>query len=153
MTIHLDADIPNDASTLDAVFVKQGNSLVPYFVSEISVKGNKAYATFEEVDTLEKAQALSKCLLYLPKGARPKSGKNTFYDDEIVNFLVVDKQKGNIGTVTEVLNSGLQKLLSITEGEDEILIPINDIFIKKVDRKKSIIEVDLPDGFLEMNKS
>lgn len=150
MTILLDQDIPNEVASLDAVFVLQGNTLVPHFLKDISEKGNKAYVTFEDIDSLEKAEAISKCALYLPKTARPKAGKNNFYEDEIINFTVTDVHVGEIGKVTDVVKSGLQNLLSVTKGDREHLIPINDVFIIKVDKKKSIIEVNLPDGFLDL---
>jgi 16S rRNA processing protein RimM len=150
MTVLFDQDIPNDLSAIDSVFVLQGNSLVPHFLKDISVKGNKAYVMFEDIDSLEKAEVISKCLLYLPKSTRPKSGKNDFYEDEIIDFKVIDIHSGGLGSVTGVVKSGLQSLLSVTNGDKEHLIPINDVFIVKVDKKKSIIEVNLPDGFLDL---
>jgi 16S rRNA processing protein RimM len=40
VTVSLDADIPNDFSSLETVFLQEAHSLVPYFIESVSLKGN-----------------------------------------------------------------------------------------------------------------
>lgn len=150
VTAILEHDLPNDAGSLDAVFLSQNEMLVPYFIKDISATGNKAYILFEDVDSIESAQAITRCSLYLPKSVRPKSAKGEFYDDEVMGFAVIDQDAGTLGTVGEVVKSGLQKLLAVMNADKEILIPINDVFIKKIDHKKKEIHTVLPEGFLDL---
>lgn len=150
VTISLDPDIPNDPESLESVFVDEDGRLVPYFIEHISVKGDKAFVKFEDVDTPEAAQAISKRALFLPKSARPKSGRGEFYDDEITGFAVTDATLGDLGVVTEVMSAGPNKLLAIDHAGREVLIPINSPFITSVNKSKKKIAVDLPDGFLDI---
>ena len=149
VTISLDADAPDDVAELESLFIEQDKRLVPYFIESISVRDTKAFVKFEDVDTPEDAKAISKRALYLPKSSRPKSGRGEFYDDEIVGFEVSDEALGDLGKVTSVVDAGANKLLVVL-GAREVLIPINGPFITSVNKSKKKINVDLPDGFLDI---
>lgn len=150
VTISLDADIPNDMASVKTVFAKQGEQLVPYFITAFSLKGNKAFVKLEDVNTIEQAEKISKCLLFLPKSERPKSKKGEFYSDEITGFIVEDENQGKLGEVVEIIQTGPQRFLSINYGEKEILIPVNGPFITSINKTKNKITVNLPEGFLDM---
>ncbi|HEY9008292.1 ribosome maturation factor RimM [Ohtaekwangia sp.] len=150
VTVSIDADIPNDFATLDAVFLANQERLVPYFIQHVSVRDAKAFVKFEDVDTPEEAAKISKLAIYLPKTARPKSTRGEFYDDEVVDFEVIDQTLGVLGLVTEVMQAGANRLLVLMHHEKEVLIPINSPFIISVNKSKKKISVDLPEGFLDI---
>jgi 16S rRNA processing protein RimM len=150
VSISIDAGIPNDFSTLDAIFLGEGDSLVPYFIVENSVTGNKAFVKFEDVDTIEDAEELTKKTVYLPKSARPKSERGEFYDDEIIGCSVEDQQLGELGIITDVMIAGPNRLLVMEYQEKEVLIPINSPFIISVNKSKKRVTTELPDGFLDI---
>jgi 16S rRNA processing protein RimM len=139
-----------DWDTTKSVFIRTGNSLVPYFIEQLSVQGGKAYIKFEDVSTPELAAEISKHEIFLPKSARPKSGRGEFYDDEVIGFTVTDAAAGALGTVTAIVMSGPLRLLGVTNQEKEILIPVEGPFITNINKSKKKIEVDLPDGFLDI---
>ena len=150
VTISLDSDIPNDFGTLDAVFLGAGESLVPYFIVENSVTGNKAFVKFEDVDSIEDAEELTRKIVYLPKSARPKSEKGEFYNDEIIGCAVEDRQLGKLGVIIDVMIAGPNRLLVMDYHEKEVLIPINSPFIISVNKSKKQVTTELPDGFLDI---
>lgn len=149
VTLVLTPEAPHDPESLRAVYIDRNGSLVPYFVDAISIKGAKAYVRFQDVDTHERAVAVSGFEIFLPKAERPSPGEFEFYSDEVTGFTVRDAGR-QLGTVAEVIRSGLQRLLVVRQQEKEILIPINGPFIRKVDRGQRTILVDLPEGFLEI---
>jgi 16S rRNA processing protein RimM len=150
VTISLD-DISTDFSNLESIFIEEKeNRLVPLFISSASLKGEKAFVKFEDVDTIEEALKISKKALYLPKSTRPKSGKGEFYDDEIQGFEVTDEISGPLGKVTDVIQTGANRLLEVDYNGKEILIPINSPLIISINKSKRTISVNLPDGFLEI---
>ena len=150
VTLTLGPEAPDDPGSLDTVFVSLAGSLVPYFVDTISVKGAKAYVKFQDVDTLDLAAVLAGVEVFLPKADRPAPEGSGFYADEVTGFVVHEREDHPLGVVAEVIQSGLQRLLVVKEGEKEILIPINGPFILEVDRQRKTIRVELPDGFLEI---
>lgn len=145
----LDVDCPDDYQGLDAVFVEVKNSLVPYFIKEIKINGNKAVVTFEET-TPDEAAALVGCRLFLPLAMLPKLDGNRFYFHEIIGWKVIDQEKGDIGTIASVIDYPAQALFQIMNNDKEILIPVIDQVIKKVDREKKIIFIEAPNGLIDL---
>jgi len=151
VTVSIDAGIPTDLAEIESVFVNHGGQLAPYFIDAISVKGSKAFVKFIVINTLAQAENISKSAIYLPKTTRPKAAKGDFYADEVSGFKVTDETEGDLGTVSEVVESGLQRLLAVEDkAGKEMLIPVNEAFIKSVNRSRKTITVSLPDGFLEI---
>jgi 16S rRNA processing protein RimM len=150
VTVSIDPDVPNEFSSLESVFLEKDRRLVPYFIDYVSVRGTKAFVKFDEVDSPEAAEKISKQVIYLPKSARPKSGRGEFYDDEVVGFEVTDEELGTLGTITDVMSAGPNRLLVLLHEEKEVLIPINSPFVLSVNKSKKKISVSLPEGFLDI---
>src|SRR6478736_6143545 len=130
--IFLDVNDPSDYEELDAVFVEIKGELVPYFIEDFNLqKQNNAIVTFEDVNTIEKAQALVGSSLYLSLEELEELGDEEFYYHEIKGFQVVDEKEGELGIVKEVYEVNGQDLISMQYKGVEVLIPtVNDIVIK-----------------------
>jgi 16S rRNA processing protein RimM len=139
-----------DLESIKSVFVEQNDNLVPYFIDHVSSRLDKAFVKFEDVNTLEAANQLKGCSVYLDKTLRPKLKKGEFYDDEVIDFVVEDEELGLLGSIKEVVASGPNRLLSIDYLGKEVLVPINGPFIQSVNKTKKKIIVQLPDGFLDL---
>jgi 16S rRNA processing protein RimM len=151
VTLSLDPDSPIDFSTLESVFIQEkDNRLVPFFIKAVSMRGDKAFVKFDDVDSPEAANKISKCSLYLPKSTRPKSGRGEFYDDEIIGFEVIDEVHGSLGKVVEIIETGGNKLLATDHNGKEILIPVNSPLVVSINKSKAKISVNLPEGFLDI---
>jgi 16S rRNA processing protein RimM len=150
VSIALDEDAPANFDELETVFVEKNNRLIPHFIEAASVRGDKAFVTFDDITTPEQAQAISKCAIYLPKSLRPKSARGEFYDDEVIDFEVIDSEVGSLGKVTGVTEAGPNKLIAVNYEGKEVLIPINGPFITGINKSKKRITVELPEGFLEI---
>lgn len=149
VTMALDADAP-ELDSIESVFLENNERLVPYFIEAVSVRGVKAFVKFEDVNSPEAAEAISKSAVYLSKASREKSGRGEFYDDEIIGFEVMDEEVGLLGKITEVTAAGPNKLLSVDHNGKEVLIPVNGPFITSINKSKKKVSVSLPEGFLEI---
>ena len=150
VTMMLEDDAPKDLSSINSVFLEQNNRLVPYFIETLSGQGKKTFLKFEDINTVEAATMISKQSVYIPRSMRPKRERNEFYPDEIDHFEVFDSVHGPLGRIDGVVSAGPNRLLSLQFEGKEILIPINGPFIKSIDKTKKRIEVELPEGFLEI---
>jgi 16S rRNA processing protein RimM len=139
-----------DLESVKSVFIELKNNLVPYFIEHVSSRLDKAFVKFEDVSTLEAANALKGCSIYLDKTLRPKLKKGEFYDDEVIDFIVEDEDLGLLGTIKEVVQSGPSRLLALDYLGKEVLIPVNGPFIQSINKTKKKIIVLLPDGFLDL---
>ena len=146
----LDVDEPSRYNKLKSVFVELNNSLVPFFIKKIQLKGNTATVSFEGIDSISKADELVKAGLFLPLSFLPPLTGKKFYFHELPGFTAVDKFFGEIGVVKEVLNFPQQAILSIFKGEKEILIPAKEEFIVAIDRENKRLELNAPEGLIDM---
>ena len=90
VTVSLDTGIPEGIESLQSVFLEKDNRLVPYFIESISIRGQKAFVKFDDVDSLETAEEISRQGIYIPKPARAKSKQGEYYPDEVIGFEVYD---------------------------------------------------------------
>jgi 16S rRNA processing protein RimM len=150
VTIAIDAEAPEEFGEIESVFVLKNNQLIPHFIESVSLKGDKAYIKFEDVDSYENAMSVSKCPLYLPKSSRPRSTRGEFYDDEIFGFEVIDSEAGVLGKIVGITLAGPNKLLTIDYNGKEVLIPLNSPFVTSINKSKKKISVELPEGFLDI---
>jgi 16S rRNA processing protein RimM len=102
------------------------------------------------VNTEEEADALVGNDLYLPLQLLPKLTGNKFYFHEVIGFEVQDKRLGLVGKIQSINDSTAQPLFEVLKGDTEILIPMIDHFLVKIDRENKKVIMDLPEGLIEM---
>lgn len=148
---YLDTDEPGLYEKMESVFVELNNHLVPFFILESRLhKNDFLRIRFEDMDNEEAADRILGCELYLPLTALPALEGNKFYFHEIIGFAAEDKRLGNVGIITGVNDNSAQPLFEIKKGETEILIPMIDDFIIKVDRENKTILLDTPEGLIDL---
>ncbi len=148
--IYLDVDIPKKYSKLESVFVEINKKLVPFFIEEIAIQGQKATVKFEDIDSIESAENIAGSDLYLPLNLLEELSDDQYYYHEIIGYKIIDKSKGELGEVVTVFTMPNQDLISSMYQGKEILIPINNHIIKSVNKQKKEVSVDLPDGLLDI---
>jgi len=89
-------------------------------------------------------------ILFLPLSFLPPLGDTDFYFHELDGYTIHDAVKGNIGMITEVTDYGSSMVASTTFNQKEILIPLQKLFIKRIDRINKILYTDLPEGLVDM---
>ncbi|HET7361449.1 MAG TPA: ribosome maturation factor RimM [Salinimicrobium sp.] len=149
--IKLDTDEPESYLEMESVYVDYDKNLVPFFIEKSSLQ--KSYllrVKFEDVDTEEDAGDLMKCDLYLPLEMLPKLNDDQFYYHEIIGYTVEDATYGTVGTLSSINDTTAQALFVIERNGKEILIPMNDEFLLKVDKKNKIIHVKTPEGLIDL---
>ncbi|WP_452222311.1 ribosome maturation factor RimM [Lacinutrix salivirga] len=151
LLIKLDTDEPDLYENLESVFIDLRGHLIPFFIESSQLhKSELLRVRFEDVDTEADADALLKSEVYLPLEFLPELEEDKFYFHEIIGFKVEDKTFGFVGTIKSVNDTTAQSLFEIDRNGVEILIPMNDEFIYKVDKENKTIFVDCPDGLIDL---
>lgn len=145
-----DADNPERYTSIDAVFIEEGNHLVPYLVDKIQPYNDKFILKLEEIDSVEKASSKRGNKLFLPLTALPSLKEDEYYLHDLPGFLVVDKNKGSLGEINGVIEANQNVLLSMIYEGKEVLIPLQDDIVEKVNKSNKEIHTVLPDGLLEI---
>ncbi|HVW95690.1 MAG TPA: ribosome maturation factor RimM [Mucilaginibacter sp.] len=134
-----------------SVFIETAGKLIPYFVSSVKYpQKNTAYLQLEDVTTIEQASLLVKKDLYLPNKLKPKKKKEEFTLMDLKGFTAVDVNEGELGVISEINEYPQQFIASVTYKDNEVLFPLNGETIKGIDVAGKIIDVELPDGLLDI---
>ena len=153
VSLFFDATEPEKYASIDSVFIDLNGILTPFFVESIEMK-SKGFAKvkFEGVDTENDAKAILKKDLFLPLDLLPKLSGSQFYDHEIIGFEVIDENFGKVGKVVQVIDYKVNPLLQIFNSElkKEVLLPLNNDLVQKVDREKKQLLVKATEGLIEM---
>ena len=149
--VKIDTDEPEIYENMESVFVSIGNNLVPFFIDRCRLhKSTLLRIDFEEVKDEASADRIMGALLYLPLTMLPKLSGNKFYFHDVIGFTLLDKVHGDIGLIKAVNDSSSQVLFEAKKGDKELLIPVTDQIITKVDREAKTIYVTTPEGLVDL---
>ncbi|NVN18017.1 16S rRNA processing protein RimM [Muricauda sp. HICW] len=149
--VKLDTDEPDIYENMESVLVSFGNNLIPFFIDRCRLhKSNLLRIDFEEVKDESSADNIVGSELYLPLTMLPPLKGNKFYFHEVIGFTVMDEVHGDIGIIESVNDSASQDLFEIKKGDKELLIPVSDDIIIKVDRENKTIHVKTPEGLVDL---
>lgn len=129
-----------------ALFIETAGSKAPYFISEIKEIKNDLVVLLEEVSSVEKAKLLT--------------GKKVFVDSQLVEeavgaedwagFEIIDSELGSLGTITEMSDNGVQVLASIRYKDKDVILPMVEDFIERIDEAAKKIYYKAPDGLVQL---
>lgn len=149
LILFLDVDDLSRYEKLNFVYLDIAGRLVRYDIINSRFHGNKLVVALQDV-TSEEANLLVGKDMYLPLDMLPKLEGNNFYFHEVIGFEVFDNKKGNIGKIKEIIENTTHPIMSIDYKGKEILVPIVDEFVKKVDRDKKILNIEAPQGLIDI---
>lgn len=121
---------------------------VPFLLDSFRpLSGNEYLLKLKGIDTVDAASDFVSYNLLLPlkKGAKRKQK----VDDDLLGFLLIDENLGEIGRVEELIEMPMQLLFKTTFQNKELLIPAVEPIIQWVDEDTKEIGLDLPDGLLD----
>ena len=149
--IYLDTDEPELYENMESVFVEFNKNLVPFFIENSSLhKNDFLRVKFEDVDDETEADSILNCDVYLPISMLPKLEGNKFYFHEVIGFEIEDQRLGIFGKIVSINDTSAQPLFEVLNGNVEILVPMIDQFLVKIDRENKKVIMNLPEGLVEM---
>jgi 16S rRNA processing protein RimM len=151
VSLFLDVTNPTEYNRLERVFVDVDGVLVPFFIDQLKPK-NKGFVAvkFQDINDENSAKILLKKSIYLPDNELSELNGTSFYDHEISGYKVYDQVKGYIGIADTVIDLKSNPLLRIEFNKMEILVPIFDGLISKVDRSNKELYIQAPEGLIDL---
>ena len=80
----------------------------------------------------------------------PIEDPDEFYDHQLEGLRVRTTEGTEVGTVAEVLHTAAGELLSVRAEDGEVLIPFVSAIVTSVSLADQVIEIDPPEGLLEL---
>lgn len=150
VTLRIDNDDFDDIEELNYFLLDLNDKLIPFFIENIGYHSNKSFILFQDINTLEAASQLVGKAAYLPLDLLPEREGSDFYSHEVIDFVVIDDEKGELGKVKDIIEYPTQSLIQIIKDDKEILIPIHEDIVKNVDREVKKIYIKAPSGLIDM---
>lgn len=135
---------------LKAIFIEdRKDSFLPWFVELAKAKSaNEVLLKLESINTREAAAKLSQKEIWLTEEDFKKFSSKSAPANLLGYTIINNKEK--LSEVLEVIEQPHQLLCRIELNNKEVLIPINESFLKKIDHKKKEVIVELPEGLLDV---
>jgi 16S rRNA processing protein RimM len=152
VNIYNEVDVPFDFNTLDYFLIEQNSELIPFFIDRARpTKPNVILVKFEDVDSEEEAKKILKRKIFLPKEFFSETDDNDISKKQLIGFLVIDIKMGELGKITFINSKTAQQLIYVHKDGNEFCFPWHEKFVKNIDAKKGIMEVEIPKEFLDLN--
>jgi 16S rRNA processing protein RimM len=106
---------------------------------------------FVGIDSISGAEVLIGCELQVPASERAQLEPGAAYVSDLVGCMLFDRDR-EVGLVSDVrFGAGEAPLLVVGSGKHEHEIPFAQVFLERVDLEQKRIEMNLPEGLLEVN--
>ena len=135
---------------IDALFVENTkDSFIPYFIQSASAKTDTlSHIHFEGMHNREATQIIISKKVWLPQAEFQKLvEKNAPL--ALLGYMVQEGNK-NLGVIKEVIEQPHQLLVTIDYNGQEAYIPLHEESLKGVNHAKKTINVELPEGLLDL---
>ncbi len=128
------------------------NIYVPFFIEEYRFKsGTTALLKLVDVNDENEARAFSNIDVFYPKRFYIEDEDDATPDDYFIGYTISDITHGELGVVDAIDDSTINALFVVaTPDGGELLIPIQETFVRAIDEEARIIHMDLPDGLLQL---
>jgi len=137
-------------SKIKVIFLEQKkDELLPYFIENIRKKGDsELLLKLEGIDSKETATKFIRREVWLNE---EEIQTHTQKNNPIgwVGYRILDQGK-DLGPILEVIEQPHQILCRIEINTKEVLIPLNEQTLHRVDHKDKAVLLTLPDGLLEV---
>jgi 16S rRNA processing protein RimM len=133
-----------------AIFIEdKKDSFFPWFVESTKIKSDtEIFLKLEGVDTREAAKKIAQKEIWLmEEDFKRLSAKAA--PANLLGYTIINN-KERLSEILEVIEHPHQLLCRIEINKKEVLIPINESFLKKIDHKKKEVIVELPEGLLDI---
>ncbi|HEV3222646.1 MAG TPA: ribosome maturation factor RimM [Puia sp.] len=135
---------------IKVIFIEQKKEeLLPYFVESARKKGeDDLYLKLEGIDSKEAASKFIRREVWIKE---EEVQIHTRKNNPIgwVGYQVVDQGK-DLGPIMEVIEQPHQVLCRLEINSKEVLIPINEQTLQRIDHKSKKLLLNLPDGLLDV---
>jgi 16S rRNA processing protein RimM len=132
-------------------FIEINGGLVPFFVSENGIKyrnNESLIIKFDYIDNQEKARELSGCKVFISNEDLMDNHSEDYND--LTGMTVVDLKSGELGAITALDDFSGNIVITVDHQGNEILIPLSDEIIRKIDEKKKLLYLECPEGLIDI---
>jgi 16S rRNA processing protein RimM len=132
----------------------QGGQPREYTIESVREHGGRLLVQLAGIGDRDTADAMRGTLFVVDSAELPPiDDPDEFYDHQLEGLRVRTTDGREVGNVAEVLHTAAGELLAVRrdEGSGEVLVPFVSAIVTSVSLVDKVIEIDPPEGLLEMN--
>lgn len=135
---------------LQALFIEdKKNSFLPWFIASTKIKSEEEiYIKLEGADSREAAMKLTQKECWLPEPDFKKFAAKSA-PVSLLGYTIINDGE-SLGEILEVIEQPHQVLCRLEIQSKEVLIPIHEGSLEKIDHRKKQVLVQLPEGLLDV---
>ena len=135
---------------LATIFIEdKKNSFLPWFIESAQIKSEKEICIkLEGLESRELAMKLVSKKVWLPEADHKKFAAKTS-PASILGYMI-NHEGEELGLVLEVIQQPQQLLCRLEIKGKEVLIPLHEESLQKIDHRKKQVVVSLPEGLLDI---
>ena len=135
---------------LETAFIEdKRDAFLPYFIESARIKNEEElYIKFEGINTREAALKLVQKPLWLTADEFHKHA-GASAPISLLGFHAIHAGE-DLGEILEVIEQPHQLLCRIEINGKEVLLPVHEDTLQKIDKKKKQVHLQLPDGLLDV---
>lgn len=143
-------DFPERFRPQQRFIVNQGANLVEFTLETSSPHRGQLLIKFKELNSLEEAERYRNAYIHVEPKDLQTLPEGHYYHFQLVGMEVYDAEKGYLGKLTEILETGANDVYVVrSDRYGEVLIPAIAQVIGEVDVKQNRMQVNLLPGLLE----
>jgi 16S rRNA processing protein RimM len=120
-------------------------------IEDCWLQNDRIVFKFVGYDTIEAGQELVGYDFCVPEIDRVALEEDEYYDFELEGCVVSKVSGETVGTVSSILKTGGTEILVIkTSDEKDVLVPLAESMVVKIDTAAKTIVIDPPEGLLEL---
>jgi 16S rRNA processing protein RimM len=120
-------------------------------VAAVRFHNGRPIVRFEGLGSIEAVESLAGASLWIRADSRPPLPEGHYYHDALIGCAVETVAGRTVGQVTRIDAFGSAPLLVVTDGRQDVLIPLADAICIRIDPAARRIVIDPPEGLLEVN--
>ncbi|MBL7921049.1 MAG: 16S rRNA processing protein RimM [Bacteroidia bacterium] len=129
-----------------AVFIETPTGMAPYFIKTFSENNNGFIIELEDVDAIEKAKTFIGKQVHISADLIDEAEA----DFDWIGYEIIDKTYGSLGEVFSTSDNGQQVLVTVKFKEKEVILPLVDDFIEKIDETEKKLFFSAPEGLIDV---
>ncbi|MEG0500459.1 MAG: 16S rRNA processing protein RimM [Rikenellaceae bacterium] len=158
IVVRLYDNFPDEPNLNEPFFAKLGGIIVPLFVQKFTRQGNtKAVMIFDDFNTEYRVNELIGVeLLTLNDDSdeeEEEDGEEEIMFKDLVGYTLRDRVSGKSGIITGYIDSPDNPIFEVDMRGLEILVPATDDIIELIDEDAEYVDMNLPEGLLDLYTS
>ncbi len=120
----------------------------PHKILRIRIHKGAVLASLEGIENPEKAYQLVGKLVRTEAKNLPAKEEDEYYWHELIGMKVITVAGVNLGNITQIISTGSNDVLHVTQDHREVLLPYIDEVVLNVDTETNTVLVDPLEGLI-----